>query len=113
MNDDLYHEEELLDGEDGEFTLPETGPSLIESVEPVDPESYAAVLHDSFGEKYVNIDLLTQRGGAVTIRRILGAMDLEAKAETQFYLDGDLVGFDHVVNAGQSIYVVGKLAGGR
>ena len=110
MNDDLYHEEEVFDDE---FSLPETGPSLIESVEPVDPESYAAVLHDSFGEKYVNIDLLTQRGGAVTIRRILGAMDLEAKAETQFYLDGDLVGFDHVVVAGQSIYVVGKLAGGR
>ncbi len=115
MDDELYNEEEELfdTQDDGEFTLPVTGPSLVEYEEPVDQDNYAAIIHDSFGERYVNVALLAERGGAVTILRMLGAMDLEARGETKFYLDGNLVGPDHVVQAGESVYIVGKLAGGR
>jgi hypothetical protein len=110
MNDEF---DNLEDGSEDDEYEAERGPSLIEYEEPVDPADYAAVIHDSFGERHVNVSLLRERGGAVTILRLLGAMELEARGEVQFYLDGNLVGPDHVVDAGQSIYIVGKLAGGR
>jgi hypothetical protein len=97
MNDEF---DTLEDGSEDDEYEEARGPSLIEYEEPVDPADYAAVIHDSFGER-------------VTILRLLGAMELEARGEVQFYLDGNLVGPDHVVDVGQSIYIVGKLAGGR
>ena len=97
--------------EGGDDYTPE--PSVIEYEQPVDQANYAALIHDSFGERYVNVALLAERGGAVTILRVLGAMELEAREGTQFFLDGNQVSADHVLNAGQSVYIVGKLAGGK
>ena len=91
----------------------EPEPSVVEYEAPVDRENYAAIVHDSFGERYVNVGLLTERGGVVTILRVLGAMELEAREGTQFFLDGSQVSSDHVLNAGQTVYIVGKLAGGK
>lgn len=89
------------------------GPSLVETTEPVDPSDYAAIIHDSFGEKYVNIATLMARSSSVTILRILGVLKLEPRGEVQYFLDGALVTADHVVQAGNAVYIVGKLAGGK
>lgn len=91
----------------------EDEPQLVEYEEPVDTSTYVAVIHDSFGERYVNVPMLQQRGGAITVLRILGAMSLEARGEVQYFLDGNVVGPDHLVSAGQSVYIVGKIAGGK
>lgn len=108
MNDEL-----LFDETEEEEGFEEAGPALIEYEEPVSTEDYAAVIHDSFGERHVNVTMLRERGGVVTILRILGAMELEPKGEVKYFLNGNEVGSGHTVNAGDQIYVVGKLAGGR
>ena len=69
MNDDFDRQEELHDEEFEQEPLVTT--------EPVDRDSHVAVIHDSFGERYVNVGLLTERGGVVTILRVLGAIDTE------------------------------------
>ena len=48
MNDELDHEEELEQE------------SLV-TTEPVDRDSHVAVIHDSFGERYVNVVLMLER----------------------------------------------------
>lgn len=101
------------DDDDGEWHYEPPGPGLVESREPVDPSDYAAVVHDSFGERYVNIATLEERSASVTILRILGVLKLEPRGEVQYFLDSSLVSADHVVHAGQVLYMVGKLAGGR
>ena len=97
---------------DDEFGV-EPRPALVEYEEPVDPSAYAAVIHDSFGERYVNVTTLRERGGAVTILRALGVMELEPRGEVKFFLNGNEVASEHVIAASDQVYIVGKLAGGR
>ena len=82
-------------------------------MEEVSPETHVAIIHDSFGEKHVNVVALAERGAAVTILRVLGVLDLEPRGDVQFFLDSQQVDKEHVLNAGQEVYIVGKLAGGR
>jgi hypothetical protein len=86
---------------------------IVSYDEPVDREQYVAIVHDSFGERYVTVVALQGRGGAVTILRVLGVLELEPRGEVQFFLNGNRVASEHVVAAGDQVYIVGKLAGGR
>jgi hypothetical protein len=74
MNDEFDHEEELYDEE----------PEALVTIEPVDRASYVAVIHDSFGEHYVNVALMRERAPAVSVLRILRAMNPEPKGEVQY-----------------------------
>jgi hypothetical protein len=47
MNDELDHEEELEETEE-----------VLVTSEQVDRDSYVAVIHDSFGERYVDVALV-------------------------------------------------------
>lgn len=69
MNDEFDREEE-----------PEQPEALV-TTEQVDRDSYVAVIHDSFGEHYVNVALMRERAPTVSVLRILGAMNLEPKCE--------------------------------
>ena len=111
MNDELHElePEEGVEPEEGAEEVSE----LVAYEEPVDTENYAAIIHDSFGERYVNVTTLRERGGAVTILRALGVMELEPRGEVKFFLNGNEVASEHVIAAGDQVYIVGKLAGGR
>ena len=111
MNDELHD----LEPEEGteEGAPEEPVEELVAYEEPVDTDAYAAIIHDSFGERYVNVTTLRERGGAVTILRMLGVMELEPRGEVKFFLNGNEVSSDHMVSAGDQVYIVGKLAGGR
>jgi hypothetical protein len=78
-----------------------------------DRERHAAFIHDSMSEKYVDVVLMQRRGGAVTILRALGAMQLEPKGNVIYYLNGNTTDAGTVINPGDEIFIVGKLAGGR
>jgi sulfur carrier protein ThiS len=92
---------------------PEPPALVTDREEEVDQTTHAVVIHDSFGEKYANVAAMRERGGSVTVLRVLGAMNLEPKGTVQYYLNGNVVSNDHVINAGDSLYIVGKLAGGK
>ncbi len=81
--------------------------------ETVDRTQYVAVGHDSFGEKYVNYADLVARAPMVTVRRVLGSVNIELREGMEVFVDGQPATADTVVSAGQAIFVVGKLAGGR
>ena len=91
----------------------EQGSEPLVSTEAVDRASHVAVIHDSFGERYVNVALMRQRAPTVSVLRVLGAMNLEPKGEVQFFVNGGQVTQDSAVNPGDTLYIVGKLAGGR
>jgi hypothetical protein len=78
-----------------------------------DRERHAAFIHDSMSEKYVDVTLMQERGGAVTILRALGAMQLEPKGNVVYYLNGNTTDAGTVINPGDEVFIVGKLAGGR
>jgi len=99
MSDELDRQEELEE-------------PLVTS-EPVDRDSHVAVIHDSFGERYVNVVLMLERAPTVSVLRVLGAMNLEPKGEVQYFVNGGQVSQDSTVNPGDTLYIVGKLAGGR
>ena len=105
MNDELDRQEELNDEEFEQEPLVTT--------EPVDRDSHVAVIHDSFGERYVNVVLMLERAPTVSVLRVLGAMNLEPKGEVQYFVNGAQVSQDATVNPGDTLYIVGKLAGGR
>ena len=86
---------------------------IAASLEEVSPETHVAIIHDSFGEKHVNVVALAERGGAVTILRVLGVLKLEPRGNVQYFLDSAKVDQEHPLTAGQEVYIVGKLAGGR
>jgi hypothetical protein len=96
-----------------EFDRDEVQEGTLVSTEPVDRASHVAVIHDSFGERYVNVALMRQRAPTVSVLRVLGAMNLEPKGEVQFFVNGGQVTQDSAVNPGDTLYIVGKLAGGR
>jgi hypothetical protein len=98
--------DEELDGEE-EYQEPWT------EEEPVDQDTHVAVIHDSFGERYVNVALLKERAPVVTVLRVMGAMSLEPKGDVQYFVNGGQVTSDHQVDAGDELYVVGKVAGGK
>jgi hypothetical protein len=108
MNPDEDLNEEALAAEAGSENQ---GPLWTEQA--VNPETHVAVIHDSFGERYVNYEILQARAQLVTVLRILGAMDLEPKGTVQYFLDGAQVNENTQVSAGSTLYIVGKLAGGR
>jgi len=81
--------------------------------EPVDRSEYVAVIHDSFGEKYVNAADLERRSPGVTVSRVLSALNMEPRGDVQFFVNGQPSNGGSTVAAGDSIYIVGKLAGGR
>jgi len=83
------------------------------TTEPVDRDSHVAVIHDSFGERYVNVALMLERAPTVSVLRVLGAMSLEPRGEVQYFVNGGQVSQDATVNPGDTLYIVGKLAGGR
>ena len=100
-----------LDREEG---LQEEEPEeALVSTEPVDCDSHVAVIHDSFGERYVNVALMLERAPTVSVLRVLGAMELEPKGEVQYFVNGAQVTQDATVNPSDTLYIVGKLAGGR
>jgi hypothetical protein len=101
MNDELDRQEELHDEEP------------LVTTDPVDRDSHVAVIHDSFGERYVNVALMLERAPTVSVLRVLGAMSLEPRGEVQYFVNGAQVGQDATVNPGDTLYIVGKLAGGR
>jgi len=102
--DEFDREEELNDEEPEEALV---------TTEPVDRDSHVAVIHDSFGERYVNVVLMLERAPTVSVLRVLGAMNLEPRGEVQYFVNGAQVGQDATVNPGDTLYIVGKLAGGR
>ena len=65
---DEFDREEGLREED----LEEATQSLV-TTEPVDRASHVAVIHDSFGERYVNVALMQERAPTVSVLRELGA----------------------------------------
>ena len=81
--------------------------------EPVDRSEYVAVIHDSFGEKYVNAADLEARAPGVTVARVLSALNMEPRGDVSFFVNGHAANGGSTVRAGDSIYIVGKLAGGR
>jgi len=97
--DEFEHEEELEEA--------------LVTTEPVDRDSHVAVIHDSFGELYMNVALMLERAPTVSVLRVLGAMELEPKGEVQSFVNGAQVTHDSKVNPGDTLYIVGKLAGGR
>jgi hypothetical protein len=105
--DDFEREEEFHHEE------PEEGAEPLVTTEPVDRDSHVAVIHDSFGERYVNVVLMLERAPSVSVLRVLGAMNLEPKGEVQYFVNGAQVSQDASVNPGDTLYIVGKLAGGR
>jgi hypothetical protein len=88
-------------------------PEALVTTEPVDRDSFVAVIHDSFGERYVNVALMRERAPTVSVLRVLGAMNLEPKGEVQYFVNGGQVTQDSTVNPGDTLYIVGKLAGGK
>ena len=104
MNDEFDRQEELQEEEPEEALV---------STEPVDRDSHVAVIHDSFGERYVNVALMLERAPTVSVLRVLGAMELEPKGEVQYFVNGAQVTQDATVNPSDTLYIVGKLAGGR
>jgi hypothetical protein len=114
FDDELELEDEDDDSEEGyEVYTPETPLVLDGSEVNVDQAMYAALIHDSFGERHINVAKLRERGGAVSVLRVLGAMKLEPKGEIQIHVNGNRGTLDSVVNPGDQVYIVGKLAGGR
>ncbi len=95
-----------MDPEELEGNEPEEG-------EVVDRSQYAAVVHDSFGEKYVNVADLEARAPGVTVARVLSALNMEPRGDVSFFVNGQAAQGSSTVAAGDSIYIVGKLAGGR
>jgi hypothetical protein len=81
--------------------------------ENVDRSEYVAVIHDSFGEKYVNVADLERRAPGVTVSRVLSALNMEPRGEVSYFVNGQAANGGSTVAAGDSIYIVGKLAGGR
>lgn len=59
MNDELH--EEVFQGAELE-----EAEELVTTV-PVDRDSHVAVIHDSFGERYVNVALLLERAPTVSV----------------------------------------------
>ena len=100
-----------LDADAEDTYVPEV--PLVAATRPVDQTQYIAVVHDSFGERYVNAPALTARAGLITVLRVLGALQLEPKGEVQYFIDGVASGQNATLAAGNSLYIVGKLAGGR
>ena len=98
---------------DEEFDREEEVQEALVTTEPVDRDSFVAVIHDSFGERYVNVALMRERAPTVSVLRVLGAMNLEPKGEVQYFVNGGQVTQDSTVNPGDTLYIVGKLAGGR
>jgi hypothetical protein len=86
---------------------------VVVSTEPVDQDTHVAVIHDSFGERYVNVELLRGRAPIVTVLRVLGALNLEPRGNVQFFVNGGQVDHDHQLSPADELYIVGKLAGGR
>ncbi len=109
--EDRDFEPELDDEEGGDTYVPEA--PLVASTRPVDQAQYIAVVHDSFGERYVNAAALTARAGLITVLRVMGALQLEPKGEVQYFVDGVASGPNATLAAGNTLYVVGKLAGGK
>ncbi len=97
-----------MDPEYLEDNEPEEGAS-----EAVNQADYVAVIHDSFGEKYVNVRDLEARAPGVTVDRVLSALNMEPKGTVSFFVNGQPATGGSTVAAGDSIYIVGKLAGGR
>jgi hypothetical protein len=98
---------------DEEFDREEEGQEALVTTEPVDRDSFVAVIHDSFGERYVNVALMRERAPTVSVLRVLGAMNLDPKGEVQYFVNGGQVTQDSTVNPSDTLYIVGKLAGGR
>jgi hypothetical protein len=98
LHEEVFEETELEEAEE------------LVTTEPVDRDSHVAVIHDSFGERYVNVALMLERAPTVSV---LGAMSLEPKGEVQYFVNGGQVGQDSTINPGDTLYIVGKLAGGR
>jgi len=71
-----------------------------------------ALIHDSFGVKYINLTSLQEHGGDVTINRVLGVADLDAGSNAEYFVNGVSVGVHTAVQAGDEIMIVGKLTGG-
>ena len=69
-----------LDRQEG---LEEPEEALV-STEPVDRDSHVAVIHDSFGERYVNVALMLERAPTVSVLRVLGASGALGQA-VEFY----------------------------
>jgi hypothetical protein len=100
LHEEVFEETELEEAEE------------LVTTEPVDRDSHVAVIHDSFGERYVNVALMLERAPTVSVLRVLGAMSLEPKGEVQYFVNGGQVGQDSTINPGDTLYIVGKLAGG-
>lgn len=110
--EDIEPEDEELEEELDLDDEPE-GPTVLYDGVDVDQTRYAAVIHDSFGERYANVARMAESGAAVTVLRVLGAMQLEPRGEVQIHINGNRGSLEHVVRPGDQIYIVGKLAGGR
>jgi hypothetical protein len=98
------------DFEDDGYTPPR---EMVVGAAEYDRERHAAFIHDSMSEKYVDVSLMQERGGAVTILRALGAMQLEPRGNVVYYLNGNTTDAGTVINPGDEVFIVGKLAGGR
>jgi sulfur carrier protein ThiS len=81
--------------------------------EAVSRDEHVAVIHDSFGEKYVNVATLEARAVGVTVERVLSALNMEPRGIVSYFVNGQPASAGTTVAPGDSIYIVGKLAGGR
>jgi hypothetical protein len=87
LHEEVFEETELEEVEE------------LVTTEPVDRDSHVA--------------LMLERAPTVSVLRVLGAMSLEPKGEVQYFVNGGQVGQDSTINPGDTLYIVGKLAGGR
>ncbi len=81
------------------------------STEPVDRDSHVAVIHDSCGERYVNVALMLERAPTVSVLRVLGAMNLQPKGEVQYLVSNAQVSQDsrgEMVALESSIFIPGE-----
>jgi len=72
--------------------------------------THVVLMHDSFGAKYINVE---EMSGAVTVNRVLGAADMTTNDSSEFFVNDTPVTRNTTVSAGDTIWVVGKLSGGK
>jgi len=99
-------------GCDGRFEREEELEEPLVTSEPVDRDSHVAVIHDSFGERYVNVALMLEQAPTVSVLRVLGAMSLVLRGEVQYLVKGAQLGQGTTVKLGDMLHIVGKLDGG-
>jgi len=89
----------------------EEAEELIPEVPPV----YVTLLSDTQGRQEVNIAPLQANlpGAVLTVRNVLGFVGSEPGGMAEYYINNQVASLDSAVAEGDTVYVAGKLAGGK